>query len=152
WSVTSIVKNLFAGVLNTLLTLLNFFLIPVFFFYIIQDYELLRKQIQSWIPKAWRATLTSKTKQFNEIFQGYFRGQLIVASIQAIYYATILSALGIQFGFFIGLATGFLTIIPYVGYTVGILATTLVLLSSPFHWPQIIGVIVTFGFAQIIES
>lgn len=152
WTVTSLIKGLFSGLLNTLLTLLNLFLIPVFFFYIIKDFETYQARVKSWIPVAWQKKLFAKARQFNIIFQGYFRGQLIVASIQAIFYATMLSLLNVPFGFFIGLATGILTIIPYVGYSVGVIATILVLLANPTAPYQIIGVIITFSIAQVVES
>lgn len=152
WSATTAVSSFFNGVVFSIISILNLFLIPIFFFYIISDYETLKTNLTKLIPTAYKKTVLHYIDATDKVLSGYIRGQLVVASILAVYFATALSLLGIEFGFIIGLMTGVLSIIPYVGYTIGICATTIVMLASPTTWMQVILAIIAFVISQIIEG
>ena len=46
---------------------------------------------------------------------GFVRGQLSVCLILGTFYAVALMAIGLQFGFLVGLVAGLVSFIPYVG-------------------------------------
>ena len=64
---------------------------------------------RSAISRAMRATLLA----------GFVRGQLTVCVLLGAFYATGLSLAGLKFGILIGLGTGILIILPYVGALFG---------------------------------
>jgi predicted PurR-regulated permease PerM len=70
-----------------------------------------------------------------------------------IFYALVLTLLGLNFGFLIGLAAGFLSFIPYVGALVGGIAAVGMALVQ--FWPQpapIIMVAAAFAVGQFLEG
>jgi len=68
------------------------------------------------------------------------------------FYATALSLSGLQFGLIVGILTGILAFIPYVGFATGfVLATGLALMQFGWGWGLVL-VLLTFAFGQILES
>ena len=62
----------------------------------------------------WRATI-------DIVLAGFVRGQLTVCLSLGIFYAVALMAIGLQFGFLVGLGAGMISFVPYVGSIVGLL-------------------------------
>ena len=55
------------------------------------------------------------------VLAGFVRGQLSVCLILGAFYALALMAIGLQYGFLVGLVAGLVSFIPYVGSVVGLL-------------------------------
>ena len=91
--------------------------------------------------------------QFVDIIVAFFRGQIIIATLQGVLFAIGFSVVGLKFGFVIGLALGFLNLIPYLGNMVG-LATALPLafFQSDGGWLRLILVLIVVGIVQVIEG
>ena len=87
-----------------------------------------------------------------QIFKSYFRGQGLVALILAVLYSVALMIIGLKFGLIIGVITGLLSVIPYLGFTVGLIAA-LITAALQFHsvW-HVLAVILAFGVIQLLES
>ena len=56
------------------------------------------------------------------VLAGFVRGQLSVCLILGAFYAVALMAIGLQFGFLVGMIAGLISFIPYVGSVVGLRA------------------------------
>jgi len=145
-------KGLFTNTIRTFLTFLNLFLIPLFFFYIIDEFETISKEIKSFIPKTLRPKINKYLTLSNTVLSGYIRGQLMVALILAVLYATGLSLIGLRFGPVIGLITGLISIIPYAGFTLGFTASLMVALANFTDYSLIGGIVVVFIIIQLIEG
>ncbi len=92
-------------------------------------------------------------RQFIEILVAFFRGQLIVAFLQGVLYAIGFSAVGLKYGFVLGLMLGFLNIIPYLGSIVGLsTAIPLAYFQEGGGLEKVILVLVVFTIVQLIES
>jgi predicted PurR-regulated permease PerM len=59
-------------------------------------------------------------REFLGILVAFFRGQLIIGLIMGIFLALGFSLAGLKFGFAIGLLTGLLNIVPYLGSILGL--------------------------------
>lgn len=145
-------KTGMTSVSKWLIFIMNLFLAPLFFFYLISDYEKIVSEIKSFIPHNIKTKLDGYLKQSNTILSGYIRGQLVVAFIQAILYATLLSLVGIKFGLIIGVLTGLLSLIPYIGFTMGLTASIGVSLTYTHSLSSLVAVVAIFLFMQLIES
>ncbi len=138
-------------IIGSLLLLLKLFLIPVFFFYLIMDWELTTRRLKDLIPSNLKK---SSDKLFNEVdlvLSGYIRGQLLVALSLAALYSIGLAISGLPFALIVGLTTGFLSIIPYVGVAVG-LSISLAICIADFDLSVLLSVLATFGIIQVLES
>jgi predicted PurR-regulated permease PerM len=91
--------------------------------------------------------------QFVEIIVAFFRGQLVIAFLQGVLFATGFTLVGLRYGFIIGLVLGFLNIIPYLGSIIG-LATALPLafFQSGGGLLRVGLVLLVFTAVQMIEG
>lgn len=151
-SFSKTLKTSFSGIVGFLTAVLNFFLIPLFFFYVINDYEKYTKEIKSYIPASFLPRLTHYSTLCNTVLSGYIRGQMMVALALGILYAVGLQIVGLKFGVLIGLISGMISLIPYAGFTLGFLMALVVALSHFSGVGVIIGVVAVFTIVQVLES
>ncbi len=142
----------FTGLSKWVLSIVNILLTPIFFFYFVSDFEKIIGQIESFIPPGIRNSVHLYIESINKILRGYLRGQFLVAAILATLYSIGLSLVGIKFGFLIGLFTGFLSFIPYVGFLTGICLSLLMVLANFTGISQLAGLVIVFGVIQALES
>ncbi len=150
--VTGAFKGLFSNAFHWLLAILNLFLIPLFFFYVINDYEAISASFKFFIPPSIRPKINRYLKLTNDVLSGYIRGQLLVAGLLSLLYGLGLTIVGLKFGFLIGFVSGLLSIIPYAGFTIGFLTSLVVGLSHYSGLGPIIGIIAVFTIVQALEG
>lgn len=151
-SVAKAMKSSFSGIAKILVSILNLFLIPLFFFYITNDFEKISKKMKAFIPKSIQPKMNHYLSLSNEVLSGYIRGQLLVAIILSLLYATGLYAVGLKFGILIGLLSGLICIIPYAGFFLGFGTAILIALANYTDINQIIGIIAIYSIIQGIEG
>jgi predicted PurR-regulated permease PerM len=86
------------------------------------------------------------------VLGGFIRGQILVALCLAVLYSAGLLITGLRFGVVIGVTAGILSVIPYVGFLIGLLASAVVVLVDFSGWGLVFGVAATFGVSQLIEG
>lgn len=141
-----------SGVLGFILAIVNFIIVPVFFFYILRDLDGIRKNFFSFVPESLQDGVSDYVRMIDGVLGGFIRGQIVVALALAVLYSTGLLITGLRFAVVIGVAAGILSVIPYVGFFVGILASSVIVLVDFSGWGMVIGVIATFGVSQAIEG
>ncbi|GAB4392030.1 MAG: AI-2E family transporter [Gammaproteobacteria bacterium] len=146
------IQQIASVLLGSILEIMNLFLFPLFFFFIVHDYEAIAKQVKTFIPHQWLPTFKHYTQKINQVFSGYIRGQMLVALILALLYGTGLGLSGLQFGFIIGMFTGLLNIIPYVGFAIGVASAAIIVLATTPSLMTIGIVVATFAIVQFLES
>jgi predicted PurR-regulated permease PerM len=145
-------KRVFSGVGNVVLFVLNFLIVPVFFFYFLKNLPGTKRYAFDLIPPRHRAPVQAKLDEVDRVFSGYIRGQMIVALILAGVFAAGLSLLGIKFGLFIGLLAGLLNIIPYLGQATGLVLSLIMALVDFNGWGRLAAIPILFGAANFIEG
>ena len=141
-----------SGIVGSLLAIVGFVIIPVFFFFILKDIDNIRDSFYRFVPDPIEEWVRDYLKMVDAVLSGFIRGQIMVALSLAVLYSVGLGITGIRFGVLIGVVAGLMFIIPYVGTVIGILASAMVLLVDFSGWGQVIGVVATFGIAQAIEG
>jgi predicted PurR-regulated permease PerM len=84
---------------------------------------------------------------------GFLRGQALVCLFLGTFYAVGLALMGVKSGVIIGVITGVLSFIPYVGSIAGLVIGTAVAVAQ--FWPDLtmpVAVMVLFGLGQFIEG
>lgn len=145
-------KGLFGNALQWLLSILNLFLIPLFFFHLINDFEKISDGIKSWIPPVLRPKIYRYFELSNGVLNGYIRGQLLVAALLSLLYGVGLTIVGLKFGFLVGFLSGLLSIIPYVGFTLGFITSLLIGISNYKGIGGIVGIVTVFLLVQALEG
>ncbi len=98
----------------------NLILIPVVLFYLLKDWHLVTRKLRDSIPRRWVHQTIDFSKEVNSMLAQYLRGQLSVMLILAIYYSTALGLAGYNVAIPVGIISGMLAFIPYIGITIGL--------------------------------
>lgn len=148
------VKNSLLSVTSLIVIVLNVSLIPIFFFYVVNDCEMFLDFFKDLVPLDWRPRFEQFLNECDQILSGFIRGQLLVCAIMATIYSSGLLIVGLKFGVLIGCLTGIFTFIPYVGFTFGLSAAVITAIAhiSDGGSGQLIGVLIVYGIGQIIET
>ena len=150
--VTQVISHAFSGVVHSILFVMNLFLFPIFFFFVINRFEDMTKEANTLIPVAYRQTVQRFSKKVNAVLSGYIRGQLMVALILAVMYSVGFTLVGVPFALFVGLATGLMSIIPYVGMVLGLLTSLALVLANFTGIGSVFALLAVFAVVQAIES
>ncbi len=105
--------------------IMNLIIIPLVTFYLLKDWNKFIKSIHDLIPKRFQATATTIAKDCDDVLSAFFRGQFLVMLVIGIYYSIGLSLIGLKIGIILGLIIGIITIVPYLGFIVGILSASI---------------------------
>jgi len=141
-----------SGVFGAVLDIFKALLIPLFAFYLLHDWPDIIRAMRKRLPPAGRETALRLTGEMDAIISAFLRGQFTVCLILAGFYSVGLSIVGIPFALAIGLASGLLAFIPYVGLITGFSAAALV---SLWHFGvdgHLLGVLAVFGVVHLIEA
>jgi predicted PurR-regulated permease PerM len=153
---SGIAKRVFAtvgtGGLAVVAVLVNLALIPIVLFYVLRDWDILVAQVDSIIPRRFHATVTQITREIDAVLSEFLRGQLMVMLIMAAFYVIGLWAVGLKFALPVGLITGLLVFVPYLGVGLGMVLGTV---AAVMQFDSITGVALVwavFGVGQLVES
>jgi len=113
-------QRAFSSTIGLILTLLGYFIIPVYLFYLLADLPQLKQFVESYIPERCRGAYAEKLAEVDAVLSGFIRGQLSVCAILAVLYSIGLYIIGIDLAIAIGTLAGITFIIPYVGTVIGI--------------------------------
>ena len=117
-----LLRNVFGGAFSFLGLLL---LLPIYTWFLLFELEGIHGFLQRYLPSRERARLVKIGTQIGEVLSNFFRGRLLVCLCKGSILALGLWIAGIQYPLLIGLGTGFLTLIPFVGSAVGFVVALL---------------------------
>lgn len=128
------------------------FLVPIVLFYLLLDWPQLLLSVRSFLPRRWEPKVTRLLDDIDQLLSQFFRGQLLVMLVLALYYSVALAVAGFGSALAIGLLTGLLVFIPYIGFAFGLI---LALVSAAVEFGSLSGfasVAIIYGLGQVIES
>ena len=131
---------------------ISLFLIPVLTFYMLRDWDSIMSRLGALVPEGQRETVYSLARETDEVLGAFLRGQLLVMLALATIYSVGLSLVGLKFALAIGVVSGLISFVPYLGLIVGMGLALLTVVVEPEPLIPIIGVIATFTIAQLLEG
>jgi len=150
------VESFISGIFTSSMSVVNFvsliFITPVVAFYLLRDWDGIITRFNSYLPLDHAHTIHEQLNIIDRTLAGFVRGQLTVCMLLGGYYAIGLSLVGLKFGILIGLLTGLLIILPYIGAIFG-MAVGLTLAFFQFPTMEPVGLVLgVFLTGQIIEG
>lgn len=127
-------------------------LIPVVFFYALRDWNSLLTKLEILIPRRWQINTLNFSQEIDQVLSEFLRGQISVMLIMSAYYATALHLAGLDFSLPIGMVTGLLVFIPYLGMAVGLSLAILAALMQFQSLGGLMPVLLAFGTGQVLEG
>ncbi|MGN6497572.1 MAG: AI-2E family transporter [Tsuneonella sp.] len=130
-----------------------FVVTPVVAFYMLLDWDRMIATVDSWIPRDHVDTVRQLATDINTATAGFVRGQGTLCLVLGIMYAVGLTLTGLKFGVLIGLFSGLISFIPYVGSLVGlVLSVGLAFVQFWPDWLMVVAVACVFFVGQFIEG
>jgi predicted PurR-regulated permease PerM len=150
---TTFLKGLWSGG-RALVSLFSLIVItPVVAFYLIYDWHRMLGTVDGWVPVHQRATVRRLAREIDAAIAGFVRGQSAVCVILGSFYAVALTVSGLNFGLLIGLISGLITFIPYVGSMTGLILALGVAVAQ--FWPEYTSILIVLGIflvGQFLEG
>jgi predicted PurR-regulated permease PerM len=137
------------AVLGFVVTLL---LVPVVLFYLLRDWNGLLAQIEELLPRRWHPQLSGVAREIDVVLAEFLRGQISVMVLMSVLYVCGLWLAGLEFALPIGVITGMLVFVPYVGMLTGLVLATLVALMQFPSIGAVVPVWIVFAIGQTLEG
>ena len=133
-------------------SLLDLLLIPFFVYYLLADYRAMRERLDRLIPPRHRAVASTLISRINFVISSYVRSQLVIALVMGVLYSIGFAVARVPLALSIGLLSGLLNFIPYLGTLTGLtLSLSFVALDGGGIF-RILGVIAVFVIVQSVEG
>lgn len=150
---TAFLKSLWSGG-RALVSLFSLLVVtPVVAFYLIYDWHRMIDKVDSWIPVKQRDTVRELAREIDAAIAGFVRGQSAVCLVLGSFYAVALTLSGLNFGLLIGLISGLITFVPYVGSMTGLVLSLAVAVAQ--FWPNYTSILTVLGIflvGQFLEG
>ncbi len=130
----------------------NLILVPVVLFYLLRDWDKLVAKIDRLIPRRWHERVTAIAREIDGVLAEFLRGQVSIMLLMSVYYVLGLWLAGLEFALPIGIITGMLVFVPYVGMIAGLVFASLAALMQFQSLPDAVWVWVVFFVGQLLES
>lgn len=154
-----LLQKLFSAMTSTLmsgysitLTLVNIFLLPFIFYYLAVDFNKFHMHLLEIVPPRYKKKILGIFSQINVYISAFVRGQFLVGFVLFLLYAIGLGIVGVDLWFVLALISGFGNIIPYFGFMLGIVLTSIMSFLTFGDFIHFVYVLIVYGCVQALEG
>jgi predicted PurR-regulated permease PerM len=140
------------GTLSYVAVIFSALIVPFFALYLLIDFDRIVARLGELVPRRWVGPVTDVARQVHRTLGGYVRGQLTANIVLGALYATGLRLVDIRLAVPIGVATGMLAFVPYVGFFSGL---GLALIVAVLDWHgvgTVVGVLAVMLGVQLLDG
>jgi predicted PurR-regulated permease PerM len=103
------------------------------------------------IPRPYEKVTLNIVSECHSVLGAFVKGQFLVMLLLGVVYAGGLQMIGLEVGLIIGMVAGLASIIPYLGFAVGIIAAVIAtMFQFGLDWMQLLLVGVVFMIGQAV--
>lgn len=136
-----------------LLNLLSlFFITPIVAFYLLRDWDKFIARFHELLPRRHVQVILEQLHEIDRTLSGFIRGQTYVCLTMATYYSIMLTFTGLNFALGLGIMTGMLLFIPFVGFASCFTLSMTVALIQFGLQPHLIAVAAVYLGGMFLES
>lgn len=146
------IKGITGSGMDLLLNLANVALVPVVAFYLMRDWDDIAQRVLHLLPRVWQTNVAEMAGEADVVVGAFLRGQFIVMCALGAMYTVGLWMVGLQLALLLGFIAGLASIVPYLGFIVGISASFLAAWVQFQDWVPLLWVALVFGIGQLVES
>ena len=128
---------------------------PIVAFYLLRDFDHMIAALDGWLPRQYAQTIRSLLADIDKVMANFIRGQGTVCLILGCFYALSLTLAGLEFGLIIGLFSGFISFVPFIGVLLGLLLSMLIALTQFLpegEYARIAVIVMIFVIGQVMEG
>ena len=150
--ISRVVKYATSSTMSLISTFGSMAMVPVVAFYLLRDFDLLTAKVNALLPRNIQPKVSAWASESDEVLAAFVRGQLLVMFCLGIIYAMGLSFVSLNYALLIGILAGLASIVPYLGFAVGLAAAMTIALFQFDGYCPLLMVFAVFGVGQLIES
>ena len=149
---TTFVVRVFSNTVVFIVWLVKLLIIPIAAYYFLKDFDRIKTGVANIVPTKFRSGFHDLVSEIDRALSGFIRGQLLVVLILSALYSLALLAVGVDLSVLLGIISGTIEIIPYLGFIVGMSISLLMttLQYQDFLHPLL--VLVLFSFIQTAQG
>ncbi|HZK10971.1 MAG TPA: AI-2E family transporter [Atribacterota bacterium] len=125
-------------------------IVPLILFYLMRDMFIFKENLYIYVSKGNKEEFKEVLEEIDHIVSGFIRGRIIVCFIVGTLIGIGLYFLNLEFALIIGIVSGVLNFLPYLGPIVGVVLALIFALGSP--WWSLLMIVVLFVLVNQIEA
>lgn len=150
--IAKIVATITSSSFSIIIGIFQLLLIPIVTFYLLRDWHVLLENMRKVIPRSIEPTVVLLFSKYDAVLRAFLKGQLLVMLILGCIYTIGLWIVGLQFAILIGVSAGLLNIVPYLGFSVGLISALFAAYYQYQSLLSLLSVSIVFLLGQSIES
>lgn len=128
-------------------------LVPVYTFFLLMGFTGLVRTARDHLPGAYRGQVVDVVRKIDVQVAAFFRGKILLCLVKGVVTWIGLWISGVPFAFAIGMAAGFLSIVPFIGPVIaGGLSLFLAYSGQDEFLRAVIGIVITLAAAEGVEA
>ncbi len=147
-----ILSSVVGGGLSMVGSVVAALVVPVLSVYFLNDFDRITGGVRRLLPRRYRKVVSEYALEIDAALRHFIRGQLAVMAIMAVLYGASYAALGVRLALPIGLVSGVLSFIPYLGSAFALASGLSMSLLGGFNGGQLVGVVVAYAIVQTLEG
>jgi predicted PurR-regulated permease PerM len=141
------------GISSLLLNLINVVLVPFLIFYLLKDFPVIVNRFALLVPKERRDGFIGVARTTDAVLGSYFRGAFLVALLQGIIAGVVLWLMGVDYALVLGIMTGVLDFVPYLGLVISLIVSSIVAsFSGDPVGLKVLGVVILYLSQKLLEA
>jgi predicted PurR-regulated permease PerM len=149
---TSVVAGLFGGTFSVVAKAAAVVMFPMFLFFLLKDFPAIVSTVDDLVPIRNKENYTAILKECDKSLSAFLHGQFMVMLVLGTLYSVGYSIVGVPVALGLGLFTGVLCFIPYVGAATGFALALLMSLLAARGVGDVVGVVIVFGSVQLLDA
>lgn len=142
-------RRMFGGVLEFLGLAI---LLPIYTYFLLFELERIHGFVQRYLPHRERARIVRIGSQIGEVLANFFRGRLLVCLAKGAFLTIGLFLAGVDYALILGMGTGVLSLIPFVGSLAGFVLALAVGMVEHSALSALLRVGSVFAAAEALEN
>ncbi len=130
----------------------NLLLVPVVLFYLLRDWNQVKAHLAAWIPTPLKPKTLAIAREIDGVLSEFVRGQSLVILAMCVFYTAALWLVGLDYALAVGLISGILVFVPYLGVVVGVLLGSLAGLAQFGTLADLLPIWGVFAVGQLLEG
>jgi predicted PurR-regulated permease PerM len=141
--------SIFGSAMSILGTIFKLIMIPLITYYILASFDDIKQGIADLIPPYVRKSLFEKIAEIDTILSAFVRGQLTIAVILVFLYCAGFILIGIDLALVIGILSGILFVVPYVGTSLALILGSLMAFAT---YGDAIHAVYVIGWVALVQG
>ena len=145
-------SSLFKSVFGVVGAVVHVALVPIIAYYLLVEFQDIRGGISDLIPPYVREPVMTKLQEIDKILSAFVRGQITIALILAILYSIGFLVIGIDLALVLGILSGLLWIIPYLGTLFALVTGSIMAYAKYGDFIHVLYIVGWISVVQLTES